>query len=105
MHRTNRKYGSDVPGARDRLENTASRLERGVITPEEAAREIRVISAEDLHQRPPKRIKDKNPMPPLTKEKRDKAFELYMFTDMTQLEIANELGTNPGRISEALNGW
>lgn len=58
---------------------------------------------DDLFRRPPNRIAPTKHIR-LTDEQRRQIAHLASTTDLSQLEIANIVGTNPGRVSETLRG-
>lgn len=84
------------------MEDLAKDMDKGVVSPKYAAKMIRSL-AEATKRKPavsraPKRIA------PLSPEERIRVRAAHKAEPhLSQLELANRFGTNPGRISEALN--
>lgn len=93
-----------IPAARERLSQLANDLETVSPMPKYTARVIRKIIEEEMFRavpvsRAPRKIK------PLTPEQIAGIKEQHRLRpDMSQLELAKMFNSNPGRVSEALNG-
>lgn len=92
-----------IPTARAKLLAVADRLEQGTFGRPGTAREIRQIIEDHMYRELPVRRAPRKmrKMDPATAARiRDYA---QQHPDLSMLEIANAFGTNPGRVSEALN--
>lgn len=91
-----------IPQARLELEVLADALTTGKVTPHIAARIIREkIIPKMVRRSPVRRAPVKNG--PLTPAQRAEVDRLFATTDMSQMELAMQVGVNPGRISEHLD--
>lgn len=89
--------------ARAKLLAIADRLEQGLFGKPGTANEIRAVVEDHMHRATPVRRappKCRKLDPATAMRIRDYA---QQHPNLSQLDIANAFGTNPGRVSEALN--
>ena len=104
------KYGSNIPQARSDLHAVANMIDTlihndGVILRSEGMKlsfEIRRIIEAHMHQYRPDKI-TRMKIPPPTEAQREQVLHLRRTTSLSQLEIANRVGLNPGRVSEIIH--
>lgn len=92
-----------IPAAREKLLKLADRLAEGTFGKPGTAREIRQIVEDHMYRESPvRRAKPRvcKLTPELAEQIRKAAAER---PEASMLELANYFGSNPGRVSEALN--
>jgi hypothetical protein len=94
---------SNIPEARCQLSQMADQIEAGKSTPKDLASDIRKLIHEKLIRRSPARRMGQKSSP-VTSEVKNKIIELAENTELHSAEIAAEVGVNPGRVSEILQG-
>lgn len=92
-------YGSNVPEAREEIQTIVDDLRAQGLT---VFADRLEATLHKLHRRPVVRQTRKK-IPAPTKAQKAQVRLLAKTTRMSQLEIANEVGLNPGRVSEILN--
>ena len=93
---------SDVPGARELLEEVARLLWSGKMTQRQAASSIRRVILPKLHRATPLRRAPAQRKTPVGQEKEIKAFE-KKHPELTLDEVGYHFGTSGARISEIIN--
>lgn len=94
---------SNIPAARQHLNDLSAKLRNATITPADAADEIDQTILPLMH-RIQKVRQAPNRSRPMTRKLGAKARQLANSSRLTEAEIAAKLSINPGRVSEALNG-
>jgi hypothetical protein len=103
---TARRYGSNIPQARDRLLALADRIDGLLASGSEVAREVRRIVAEDMHQKPQLRARGEfRKTWTVSEAEWAEARRLYFEERWPQQRIAEHMGINSGRLSEHLARW
>lgn len=98
-----RTYGSNIPLARDLLEQISKDISGAVVSGDMVAARVRAVIADHMHQtRPDKVTRVRNPAP--TRDQCHAVRYLRRITDMSQQDIAEAVGLNIGRVSEILHG-
>lgn len=97
-----KNYGSNIPFARELLHEVATNISTHQITRQQAADEINRIVSTHMHQRPPKKVA-RTEHRPMTRAQKQKALQLRD-EGMSVQSVADQVGCNPGRVSEADNG-
>jgi len=93
-----------IPTARERFAVLAKELRSKAVGPMYAALMIDKIVDEEMFRAVPVSRAPRKLSPLTDDQKRLIRKQHELRPDMSQLEIANMFGTNPGRVSEALNG-
>jgi hypothetical protein len=93
------EYGSDIPGARIVLEQLHKDLMRRHLLDE--AQQERIALAKMVRATPVRRTPVRNIR--VTRKQRAMVLSLARTTDLSQQEIAEQVGLNHGRVSEILN--
>lgn len=91
-----------IPEVRDALAQLSDDLAYGRVSMAVAAQALTGI-VENLKRKPPVRVTRKKLKPLTEKQKSDIRYWARNRPDLSQLDLAMQFNTNPGRISEALN--